>query len=220
MDNGILVPIFSLNGVFKMSEATQNKRIILASASPRRREILTSMGVDFTVVCADADETSDIIEPSELTQELARRKGQAVYEFLCAQNKADGAVIISADTVVACDGEILGKPKDKADAERMLRMLSGKTHTVATGVAVTLDGETFTDCSVTHVRVDTIPDSEIEEYIATGEPFDKAGAYGIQGVFSKWIRGIDGCYFGVVGLPVNCLSRLFHSVVGCFPDKL
>lgn len=203
-----------------MSELDKNTHIILASASPRRREILASLGVKFTVVCAETDETSDIRDPAMLTKELARRKGRAVYELLCSRGEESGAIIISADTVVACDGEILGKPHDADDARRMLRMLSGRTHTVATGVAVTSDGVTHTDCSFTYVTVDDIPDSGIERYIATGEPFDKAGAYGIQGSFSQWVRGIEGCYFGVVGLSVNCLCGLFGRTVGIRPDEI
>ena len=196
------------------------KRIILASASPRRREILSSMGAEFSVLCADADETCDISDPAELTVELARRKAIAALEKLRAEGQDGGTIIISADTVVACNGEILGKPRDEADARRMLSLLSGNTHTVATGIAVTVDGQVFTDCSVTKVTVDTIPPDRIDKYIASGEPFDKAGAYGIQGAFSQWISGIEGCYFGVVGLPVSLLSRLFHRSVGCYPDEL
>lgn len=172
------------------------------------------------MICADTDETSDIREPEALTRELARRKGQAVYGRLKADGEESGAVIISADTVVACDGEILGKPRDRADAERMLRMLSGREHTVATGVAVTVGGQTYTSCSVTQVEVAELGDAEIEKYIDGGEPFDKAGAYGIQGAFSKYVKGIRGCYFGVVGLPVNCLCSLFKQTVGCEIDGL
>lgn len=203
-----------------MSDITKKQRIILASASPRRREILSFMGVDFTVISADTDENSDKAEPSALTQELAYRKGQAVLSKLTAEHTEVGAIIISADTVVFCNGEILGKPRSEADAARMLHMLSGNVHTVATGVAVTVNGDTYTDCQLTDVYVDKISEEGIAKYIATGEPFDKAGAYGIQGAFSQWIRRIDGCYFGVVGLPVNCLSRLFTRVVGCPPDQI
>ena len=202
-----------------MSDTTTKQRIILASASPRRREILSFMGVDFTVICADADESSDITDPAALTVELARRKGQAVYSILAERGEADGAIVISADTVVAVDGEILGKPHDRADAERMLRKLSGKKHSVVTGVAVTVNGETYTDKSETFVFVDNITDEGINRYIDSGDPFDKAGAYGIQGAFSRWIRGIEGCYFGVVGLPVNCLARLFERATGHAPDE-
>ena len=203
-----------------MKHKNAKKHIILASASPRRREILSAMGADFTVLSTDADESCSLTDPSALTMELARRKAEAALTALAAQGKAEGAVIISADTVVALDGEILGKPRDAADAVRMLELLSGKTHTVTTGIAVTCDGITVADCSVTKVHVDKIPHSEIEKYVATDDPLDKAGAYGIQGRFSQWVRGIDGCYFGVVGLPVNKLSSLFHKCVGCYPDEI
>ena len=195
-------------------------RIVLASASPRRREILSSMGAKFAVLATDADESSTVRDPSALTRELAERKARATLDALAARGEADGAIIIAADTVVACGGEILGKPRNESDARRMLKMLSGNTHEVATGIAIAHKGEIYTDCSLTHVMVDHIPDAQIDAYIASGECNDKAGAYAIQGGFSRWIRGIDGCYFGVVGLPVNLLSRLFHSVVGCYPDEL
>ena len=190
--------------------------IILASASPRRKEILSELGVDFRVVVADTDESSDISDPVELTRELARRKGLAVYEKLLQSGEydAESAIIISADTVVCRDGEILGKPRDRADAVAMLTSLSGRSHTVVSAVAVTVRGVTRTDASVTTVRVQEIPREEIERYVDSGEPMDKAGAYGIQGRFSAFVEGIDGCYFGVVGLPVNTLSNLYLEATG------
>ena len=124
------------------------------------------------------------------------------------------AVILSADTIVVCDGEILGKPKDRDDAIRMIKKLSGKKHSVITGVGVTVHGITTTSHSETFVFVDEIPVREIERYVDSGDPMDKAGAYGIQGAFSRWISGIDGCYFGVVGLPTNCLANLFYEATG------
>ena len=196
------------------------KHIVLASASPRRKEILGSMGADFTVITADTDEESDVVDPAELTVLLARKKGRAVYELLRERGEDGGAIIISADTVVACDGCVLGKPRDRQEAMEMLSMLSGRTHIVATGVAVTVDGVTYTDCSITEVEVAQIPKEQIEKYIDSGDPFDKAGGYGIQGSFSRWIKGIRGCYFGVVGLPVNCLSELFYRSVGCYVDEI
>ena len=191
-------------------------KLILASASPRRKEILSELGVDFRVVVADTDESSDISDPVELTRELARRKGLAVYEKLLQSGEydAESAIIISADTVVCRDGEILGKPRDRADAVAMLTSLSGRSHTVVSGVAVTVRGVTRTDASVTTVRVQEIPREEIERYVDSGEPMDKAGAYGIQGRFSAFVEGIDGCYFGVVGLPVNTLSNLYLEATG------
>jgi septum formation protein len=192
------------------------KMIILASASPRRKEILSELGVDFSVVVADTDESSDIRDPVALTEELARRKGLAVYERLrlSGEYDADSAIIISADTVVCRDGEILGKPRDREDAIAMLTSLSGRAHTVVSGVAVTVRGVARSASSVTTVRVQDIPLAEIEKYVDSGEPMDKAGAYGIQGRFSVFVEGIDGCYFGVVGLPVNTLSNLYFEVTG------
>ena len=190
--------------------------IILASASPRRKEILSELGVDFSVVVADTDESSDIRDPVALTEELARRKGLAVYERIrqSGEYDADSAIIISADTVVCRDGEILGKPRDREDAIAMLTSLSGRAHTVVSGVAVTVRGVARSASSVTTVRVQDIPHAEIEKYVDSGEPMDKAGAYGIQGRFSVFVEGIDGCYFGVVGLPVNTLSNLYFEVTG------
>lgn len=203
-----------------MSDIDTKKHIILASASPRRKEILEGMGATFEIVTADTDESCDISDPVRLTVELARKKGQAVYDLLRFRGEDEGAIIISADTVVACDGKVLGKPLDRDDAWQMLSGLSGKTHIVATGIAITVDGETYTDCSVTEVEVSNIPDSQIEKYIDSGDPFDKAGGYGIQGGFSRWIKGIHGCYFGVVGLPVNLLSELFYRHIGTYPDEI
>lgn len=193
-------------------------KIILASASPRRREILQGLGVDFTVMSADTDESCDLKDPCEYACELARRKGQAAWAKIKLQMKEgidnSDAVVISADTVVATEEEILGKPRDRADAIRMLKLLSGSVHTVVTGIGVTVGGVTHTSYSVTYVRVSPIPDAEIERYVDSGDPMDKAGAYGIQGAFSRWIEGIDGCYFNVVGLPANALNRLFFEVCG------
>ena len=182
-------------------------RYILASASPRRKEILENLGLDFTVITSDADESSDLTDPEELTKELAKRKGQAVAELL--SDKLDGeTVIISADTVVCCDGEILGKPRDRSDAERMIRMLSGKAHTVTSGVALIYNGKAYSCAATTRVFFDELNEDFIYEYINSTEPYDKAGAYAIQGKAAPVISKIDGCYFNVVGLPVNCLCRL------------
>ncbi len=193
-------------------------KIILASASPRRKEILSGLGVSFTVLSADTDESCAIPDPCAYAMELARRKGQAAWAQIKLRLK-DGvddtdAVILSADTVVATDTQILGKPKDADDALRMLRMLSGREHTVVTGVGITVGGVTTTAACSTTVWVDAIPAEELQAYVNTGDPLDKAGAYGIQGQFSKWVRGIEGCYFNVVGLPTNTLNHLFFEVTG------
>ena len=189
--------------------------IILASASPRRRDILTELGVDFTVITENTDENCSERDPHAYVRELAERKGKAVRDKLCrAQSEVQDAIIISADTVVYAGGEILGKPSDEADAVRMITSLSGKAHSVISGVAITCGDKTVSAACETRVRVTDIPSEKIAEYVATGEPMDKAGAYAIQGRFSAWISSIDGCYFNVVGLPVNVLNSLYLEVTG------
>lgn len=197
-------------------------RIILASQSPRRRELLAQIGVPFTVEVSDTDENVIGTDPKVIVQELARRKALAV-----ASHHADEDVtVIGADTIVVYEGEVLGKPKDPADARRMLRELSGNVHQVYTGVCVievsrdkggscVEEGVPSEDRSiretafaeVTNVFVAPLSDAEIDAYIATGEPFDKAGSYGIQGIFARHIEKIEGDYTNVVGLPVGRLWR-------------
>ena len=193
-------------------------KLILASGSPRRKEILEGLGVRFEVLSVDADETCRCPEPDDYATELARRKGQAAWAAIKLRLKEGvddtDAVIISADTVVATENQILGKPTDREDAIRMLRLLSGGTHQVVTGIGVTVGGVTTVASSTTFVTVDQIPEEELTAYVDSGDPMDKAGAYGIQGAFSRWIKGIGGCYFNVVGLPVNALNHLFFEVTG------
>ena len=189
--------------------------IILASGSPRRREILSELGAELKIITADVDESSNESDPERLAEYLARKKGQAVYEMLSNQKSTDASLpIISADTVVYCDGEIMGKPKDENDAYRMLAKLSGKAHSVTTGICVISNGTPFSSAVTTKVFVDNLTDDEIKAYINTRDPFDKAGGYGIQGIFSKHISKIEGCYFNVVGLPTNALSKLFYEATG------
>ncbi len=183
-------------------------KYVLASASPRRKEILENLGLDFTVITSDADESSEICDPEKLTEELSRRKAEAVRDHLSRLGKLDNeTVIIASDTVVFVCGEILGKPKDRDDAERMMRMLSGKSHTVTSGVALVHSGKTFSAHSTTKVTFDELDEEFIDKYVSSNEPYDKAGAYAIQGRAAEVISKIDGCYFNVVGLPVN---RLIH----------
>lgn len=193
-------------------------KLILASGSPRRKAILEEMGVCFRVLSADTDERCSIPHPDAYAKELAFRKGQAAWAKI-KLNLKDGiddtdAVILSADTVVATDHLILGKPKDREDALRMLRALSGGEHSVITGIGLTAGGVTHTAHCETRVSVARIPEEELIRYVDSGEPMDKAGAYGIQGSFSKWIEGICGCYFNVVGLPVHTLNQLFYECTG------
>lgn len=189
--------------------------IILASGSPRRKEILSELGAELKIITADVDESSNERDPEKLAESLALKKGLAVYEKLLSENSTDVSLpIISADTVVFCDGEIMGKPADRDDAFRMLKKLSGKAHTVTTGICVINGGLPFSSSVTTKVFVDDLTDDEINAYIETRDPFDKAGSYGIQGIFSKHISKIDGCYFNVVGLPTNALAKLFKEATG------
>ena len=189
--------------------------IILASGSPRRKEILSELGAELKIITADVDESSNERDPEKLAEGLALKKGIAVYEKLLSENSTDVSLpIISADTVVFCDGEIMGKPADRDDAFRMLKKLSGKAHTVTTGICVINGGLPFSSSVTTKVFVDDLTDDEINAYIETRDPFDKAGSYGIQGIFSKHISKIDGCYFNVVGLPTNALAKLFKEATG------
>ncbi len=188
------------------------KKIILASGSPRRSEMLRNIDIDFTVIKSDADESDvnpDGIPVSMYVQELALLKATEVYGRVAAEN----ALIIGADTVVSIDGEILGKPADEADAFRMLKSLSGRTHQVYTGICVIRsdDGYSVCESECTDVTFGELSDDEIYEYIHTNEPFDKAGGYGIQGKGSLLIRKISGDYFNVVGLPVRKLVKLMKE---------
>lgn len=188
---------------------------ILASASPRRRDILQNLGLAFTVITADTDESCEQTDACALVEQLAERKGIAVQNALAAQGTPmSDTVILSADTVVVCDGQILGKPHDRDDARRMLQLLQNRSHEVISGVALTYRGKTYTDHSVTSVSFDCLDAEELERYLDTDEPYDKAGAYGIQGHASLWVREIRGSYFGVVGLPVHVLNRLHRRVLG------
>jgi septum formation protein len=178
--------------------------VILASASPRRRELLTKARIEFRVEAADIDEA---VVPGEsaatYVQRLAVEKAQAVWErYKGGDDSGDPITVIGADTTVVCDGELLGKPVDQADARRMLELLSGRTHQVLTGVAAITRKATVSEVEITQVFFDLIGERELVEYLASGEPMDKAGAYGIQGYAGRWIPRIEGCYFNVVGLPL------------------
>ena len=177
-------------------------RVILASGSPRRRELLGLIYDDFEVIPSSADETlTPGTPPQEAVKELARRKAADIG----AANPE--ALVIGADTVVYCSGEILGKPADEADAFRMLRLLSGKTHSVFTGVCLLKNGMESVFAEETKVTFFPLSDEEISAYIASGEPFDKAGAYGIQGKGALLTEKIEGDFFNVVGLPTARLAQ-------------
>ena len=182
-------------------------KIILASKSPRRQEILTNLGYDFEVITAETDESSEISEPSKLVMELANRKAYAVADLCCDNN----SVIIACDTVVATENEILGKPKNKQDARRMLSELSGNIHSVYSGLCLIKGDKVLTDYCKTDVYFDKLTEKDIDWYISQNEWSDKAGGYGIQGKASVFIRKIDGDYFNVVGLPVNLLYKMLKE---------
>ena len=173
-------------------------KIILASASPRRKELLTLAGLEYEVVVSQCEEVlPDGITPDKAVEELARQKAEDVF------SRNSDAMIIAADTVVALDNTILGKPKDEDDAFSMLSSLSGRKHTVFTGVCIKTKDKTDIFHVATDVEFYDLSEKEIKDYIATKEPMDKAGAYGIQGKGFVLVKGIHGDYFNVVGLPLS-----------------
>ena len=179
------------------------RRFILASASPRRKEILESAGYSFDIIVSDADENiTDDLTPDETVEELAKRKALAVWE----DNK--DAVVFGCDTVVAIDGKILGKPKDDEEAIAMISSLSGKVHTVSTGVCICAEDKISVFSNTTEVEFYPLGEDTIKSYVATGESRDKAGAYGIQGFGRVLIKEIKGDYFSVMGLPVSESARV------------
>lgn len=194
------------------------RRVILASASPRRRALLHQAGIDFDVFVSEVDENTDKRCPEDIVRALAELKAADVYERLVKEKSADMrcSVVLGADTVVCCDGSVLGKPENEADARRMLRMLSGRSHEVYTGVCMIGQDkhkEVFTDKFAlrTSVQMQTLTDDMIDWYIGTGEPMDKAGAYGIQGYGAVLVKSIEGDYNNVVGLPLTEVwQRLYH----------
>ncbi|MCX7614149.1 MAG: Maf family protein [Clostridiales bacterium] len=181
--------------------------IILASASPRRHELLRRLGLDFTVIPADINETSHFSKPSEIVCDICLRKALFV-----AENTKDDDIIISADTLVFIDGTCLGKPENEEDAKQKLKMLSGRHHEVYTGVTVLKNNIADTRYIVTKVHFKNLSDREITGYVKTGEPMDKAGAYGLQGMGALLIEGIEGDYFNAVGLPLKTLNEMLNKV--------
>ena len=182
-------------------------RLILASASPRRKEIMELMGLNFTVIPSHCEEIITQTEPAKIVMELSRQKAEDV-----ASSSESGDIVIGSDTIVALDQKILGKPRDREDAFRMLHELSGRTHQVYTGVTLIRCGEdapmnqdTFYEQTEVHVVLMT--DDEINAYLDLGEYRDKAGSYGIQGYFAPFITGINGDYYNVMGLPAAALYR-------------
>lgn len=180
--------------------------IILASGSQRRFELMQRMGLSFTVIPSGADESMpSATAPDEFVRELSARKALYVY----ASHKE--SCVVGSDTIVVYNGKIIGKPKDPEDAKHILRTLSGKTHTVYTGVAIAYKGKVFTEVDSTDVTFGDLSEADIESYVSSGDPLDKAGAYGIQSSFCVHIERIVGSYFTVIGLPVHKLHRMLEK---------
>lgn len=179
--------------------------LILASQSPRRKELMGLYQIPFTVRVTDIDETMDPAEdPRRAVARVSRSKAEAALQD-------SDEVVVAADTIVVCDGQVLGKPKDEADAFRMLRLLSGRTHEVMTGITVLRGDRRITGTEVTEVVFRSLSDQEIRSYIATGEPMDKAGAYGIQSGGALFVEAVMGDYYNVVGLPVCRLGQILRE---------
>jgi septum formation protein len=188
-------------------------KLILASSSPRRAQILRDAGFDFTIQPANVDES---LTPGEAVEAYVARIAQAKAHAVAGRALADGtpAIVIAADTVVLAGKQILPKPKDADDARRMLRLLNATTHEVLTGLFVirAYDGISFAHLERTRVEFTRISDLDIDAYIQTKEPFDKAGAYGIQGIGGRFVRKVDGCYFNVMGLPLSRLWEILRQM--------
>jgi septum formation protein len=190
--------------------------LVLASQSPRRKELLAQAGFTFRTVSPSVDEELRTGEaPIAYATRLAREKAEAIFASLkTSSSDDDPLLVLGADTtVVAPNGEILGKPADNADAARMLRLLAGATHQVVTGLCLISTAGVEVAAEVTYVTVQTLSDAEIAAYIATGEPRDKAGAYGIQGYAARWIPRVHGCYFNVVGLPLALVASMVEGTL-------
>ena len=186
----------------------QNFRLILASGSPRRRELLAAMGYTFEILVPDVDEHVSG-KARDVVAILSERKAKA------AADQLDNGIVIASDTLVSLNGEVLGKPEDEADAFRMLRTLSGNTHEVFTGVTIidAASGRSETRAVRTGVCFRELSDDEIHAYIATGEPMDKAGAYGIQGGAGEFVEALDGSYENVIGFPVDDIREMLASFI-------
>jgi septum formation protein len=197
-----------------MTTSAPAATLILASSSPRRQQLIRTLGLPVRIAPSRADEhTPEGWPPHRIVEELALRKAQAVYRQMLEQHPPEEtAIVVGSDTIVALDGEIMGKPADPGEAERMLARLSGRTHEVYTGVACIRcgDGDTAVSHRVTKVRMRKLAADQIRRYVATGEPLDKAGAYGIQELGALLVDGIEGCYFNVVGLPLSLLAVLLE----------
>lgn len=184
------------------------KRLVLASGSPRRKELLASLGYPFEVIVSDIEEVVDnSLEVKEIVKSLALQKATAVF------NENKDAVVIGSDTVVACQGKILGKPHSKQECKEMMELLRNREHSVITGVAILYDDKVVNFADESKVYFDDISDEEIAEYVEMKEPYDKAGGYAIQGWAGKFISRIDGSYYTIVGLPTSSLYKALKEIM-------
>ncbi len=193
-----------------ISVTPNSPKLVLASASPRRRELISLLGLPVRIIPSRVQEdTPDDWSPSQIVEGLAIRKALAVKEEL-AESDDRYAIVVGSDTIVVLNGKVMGKPRDAREAEWMLRQLAGETHEVYTGVSCVRvsDSKIATSHRVTKVKMRNLSQDQISRYVATGEPMDKAGAYGIQEIGSLLVDSIEGCYFNVVGLPVSLLAVL------------
>lgn len=191
------------------------KTLVLASASPRRQALIQTYGIPVRVVASDVDEsTPPDWSPQHAVEQLALRKARAVLADV-----RDDEIVVGSDTIVVLNNEILGKPKDESDAVRMITALQGKTHHVYSGIACIekSSGQVLVDYRRTAITMASLTDEQVRRYVASGEPMDKAGAYGIQGKAAAFITDMEGDYFSVVGLPVSALAKLLHQLgVPCY----
>jgi septum formation protein len=188
--------------------------LVLASASPRRKELLTQAGYEFQTIPANIPEDRQPNEdPITFVTRLARKKAQSVFDQLSSREMNEPLLVLGADTIVVAQEEVLGKPSNAEDAARMLRLLSGGIHQVVTGVCLISAESTQVVAETTSVAMKDVPEAEIAAYVATGEPMDKAGAYAIQGYAARWIPRIEGCYFNVVGLPLALVSTMIANEI-------
>ena len=189
-----------------MKRMVETTPVVLASSSPRRQDLLRLLCSNFEVIPSQIDEIQRPGEtPCQMVLRLAKEKAMAIRQI------RPNSIVIAADTVVVCDDQILGKPINAEEARSMLRRLSGRTHEVFTGLCVVKGEAVAVDVASTIVKFAPISNEEIEAYLGTGEPFDKAGAYATQGIAARFVEGIEGCYFNVVGLPVSLLYRMLKK---------
>ncbi len=187
------------------------REFVLASASPRRKELLSQIGIGFRIDVSKADENTESLEPGEIVKDLSYGKAMEVYN-----RQSDDVIVIGADTIVYANGMVLGKPKDRQDAYEMIHMLQGALHQVYTGVTLVWreDGKVRHESFYEKTEVEIYPmsDSEINQYVSMNEPYDKAGGYAVQGYFARYVKGINGDYNNVVGLPVGRLYQELNSL--------